>query len=258
MPSRCSDCPGGATHFGSGWAANSAACSALRAKRAVDDQPDAVFAPPRPPSGRTPARRRDASACPAGARAAPCTRRRRPPRCPTRRRRDELGLRGRVAGDVVRPCPSEIPSRTTTRRRGGASPSPGNVTSTSAAPLRLRSGHREAPTEREVLRPLEVRRVRASADLGRREHARVGVPHRARPGERGEVRGALVLAADADRAGDAAEDDRAEQHRHERADDQEARLALLGVSAGVGHAGQPGEEGVTGLRPVCTDFATNV
>jgi hypothetical protein len=121
-----------------------------------------------------------------------------------------------------------------------------------------RGGRRDATAEREVLRPLEVRRVRAPVDLGRREDPRVDVAHRARAGERTEVGRALVLSADADSARDATEDDGTEQHRRERTDDEERRLALLGVSAGVGHVGQPGAEGVTGLRPICTAFATNV
>ena len=65
------------------------------------------------------------------------------------------------------------------------------------------------------------------------EHAAVRVAHRPCARERGEVRGALSLAAHADDVGHPAQHHGAEQHRGERAGDKREGLALLGGWAGA-------------------------
>ena len=74
-PLRCSDCPGGATHFGSGWRANSTACSAS-VRNPLRDRSATPSARAAAAMRSNAARRPGASACPAGTRAARHSRRR--------------------------------------------------------------------------------------------------------------------------------------------------------------------------------------
>ena len=90
------------------------------------------------------------------------------------------------------------------------------------------------------------------ADHGRREHPRVRVEQGPGAGERREIGRALTVASHPDRVCDAAEDERADQHRDECAGDERQGLAVLPMSDDPCHAGQPVPEGVPALRRVCT------
>ena len=141
------------------------------AKAADHDQADTVRARRRAPSGRTPVRRRGASACPGGTRAGRCTRQHR-----VRRARQAR----RAARARPRPCASPAPSRPVRADAVADGDADAQRCQRVAgkrdvdvdAPLRRAVVSAVAAADREVLRALEVRRVRAAADDRRREHPR--------------------------------------------------------------------------------------
>ena len=198
MALRCSDSPGGATHFGSGWRANRTACSASERKPLVIDQRDAVRAGRRPPCGRTPARRRAASACPGGARAARRSRRRvanaagpAPPggassasaRARVRTRR--AAERRRAASTATRTRTGAIVSRVGERHRGaGRAVRGGDARRRPRGRARGRRPSRDGAGSggRAMTRRLEQPRVGVVHRPGAAERGEVGRPLRARRG----------------------------------------------------------------------------
>ena len=117
-------------------------------------------------------------------------------------------------------------SRISTRTRTGANvAASGKRTATSDAPLRRAVATAAPATALEVRRALEVLRVRAPCDHRRLEQVPVGVVHRPRRRERGEVGRSLLATLRADALRDRAEHERPEQQCHRDAEDDDRRLA---------------------------------
>ena len=163
MPSRCSDFPGGATHFGSGWAANSLACSALL--RNAETMISAM------PSSRAAAFMRSKASAVSGRIGLPCLYANGPrysPSPPVSGRpicaggASSASARALIAASWWRPPASLVAgSRTVTRICVGANVSPsGNSTSTSRAPF-ARATPRAASRPSVLVRPhLEMACIR--------------------------------------------------------------------------------------------------
>src|SRR4051812_34981424 len=85
-------------------------------------------------------------------------------------------------------------------------------------------------------------RIGTAVDHGRDEEPRVAVAHGLGGREGPEVGGALLVAARADRAGERAEDARADEHREQHAGEQDEGLAGLAAShrAASGTGSAPG------------------
>lgn len=134
MPSRCSDVPGRATHFGSGWAANSAACSAL--------ERNALVISSATPSARAAAARRSKAAATSGRMGLPCRCASGPAYWPERSPPAEGSVTGASSATARAAVATRRPatwsgSRTVTAIRDGAiAVASGKATSTSRAPLR--------------------------------------------------------------------------------------------------------------------------
>ena len=207
VPSRCSDLPGGATHFGSGWAANSSACSASLRKPLMT-----ISAMPSRARGGGHAvervrRRRGASACPAGRRAGRGTRRRRRSRQtgPAPAGASSASARALTPASWCRPPASLVAgSRTVTRICVGRE----RVAVGKRRPSTLRGAVARAPRPSAASRPSaryaptsRWRGFGAGRRSRRLEQARVGVAHRPRARERAEVGRALLAPALADAPG---------------------------------------------------------
>jgi hypothetical protein len=141
------------------------------------------------------------------------------------RRRRELGLRARPRGDapaapdleVVADLHAHAHGRER-RRVGKAHRDPFGA---------VAGGGRDGgtPPEREVGAALEVRRVRVAAEQRHLEEPLIGLVHRARSGERGEVGRTLLIAVGTDPLRDRAEHERAKQQRQRETEHEDRRLA---------------------------------
>ena len=175
MPRRCSDRPGGATHFGSGWRANSTACSAFERK-------------PLTTTSETPSRR--AAACMRSKAAATSGRIGLPWRCSSGPRyspgpadQSATSAGGASSASARAPArtrsraPTSIASRTSTRTRTGANvSSSGNDTPIRArrccAPWRARhDGHARGTRRARHGRGWGARRSGAARTTRRRPRA---------------------------------------------------------------------------------------
>ena len=168
--------------------------------------------------------------------------------------RDELGL-----GDSVvierRPAvcaPSPALARVADRHAhaDGSQAGAGELDVRSALAVAPRGLDGDATPERQVLVALEVRRVRSAVDERRLEHTRVDVAHRPRARERSQIGRSLALAGHAEPARNPAQDERADEHAHERAEhDQQCGAALAACAGGDGwwHGNEPAGARVTGL-----------
>ena len=223
---RCSERPGGATHFG--WGANRTACSASQRKPLTT-----IRATPSARAARsirsTPGRRRVASACPGASPAGRRSRRRPPP-----------ALRGGAsfasafasigADRRASPVRTSKRSRTVTRTRTGERVHVRKRNPRVRRPVGVRDALRRGAPEREVRGLGEVARAGASAvGEDRLEQPRVGIVHRPRAGQRREVRRPLRPRLPSAPAGDEPEHERTEHQRHETAHHDNRGLAAVGV-----------------------------
>ena len=242
MAQRCSEWPGGATHFGSGWAAKSAACSASERKpETTSSEMPAALAAPRP-SGRRPRPRR--ASCPRrrGRRAGRCSRRRW--QRWARRRRASAGAAASASAEAstrVPPAPSTRAPTTALACSGAKETRSGNVEPQAVGVDAVGSASRErrCPGPCQVDELVDVGRVRDATGKGRRrEQARQVVAHRPRRRDRRQVGGPLDPALAGDRAGDRDQRQGGRDQREGAAQGQQQRLAGL-------LARQPGEAGST-------------
>ena len=184
VPRRCSELPGGATHLGSGWAANSARLLGVAAEALTTIERDAVARrgrgqavererDVRPHRLALPERERAPYSPGPGAAAAV----RRAPAAPPRR--DDRGA-APLAGDLDdgRVAHRDADARRRERARVG------ERDLDASAPLSRAHRQRPRSSLREIRVALEVQRVRPSVDRRRREQPVVARAHRARAGER--------------------------------------------------------------------------
>ena len=230
MPRRCSDRPGGATHFGIGVRREEPRLLGVAAEGRGDEQRDAVGAGG---GGHAVEGQRDVGAHGLALAVGE--------RTPVLARRERARV-GSVPGGASSASavaalgtsassPTAIASRTVTRTRIGASPLPGKATLTSCAPLRAAVARAAcSPSARYSARSRWRGLATPSSDR-RLEDARVGVVHGAGGGQRRQVGGALQLAAHADPARDPTQHDRAEHDRHEQPEQHHPGLAGLARAA---------------------------
>ena len=176
---------------GRGARAKRAACSAFERKPLVMSSATPVGARRRAPSGRTPARRRGASACPGGA---PAGRGTRPPP-----RRAPPSVAGGASSASARAEPA---TRRPSTSIGSLHGRPRSARARTSRGRGTRSRRVRAPLRRAVVqrrrapargrRRRQVPRVRPPADDRRLEQPPVRVVHRPRARERREVRRALL------------------------------------------------------------------
>ena len=226
MPRRCSDFPGGATHFGSGCAANRAACSASLRKAEVMSSAT--------PSARAAAAMRSKASATSGRIGLPWRWANGPRYSPAVSGPASASVPGGTSSasavaafGTAALAPTAIASRTVTRDADRREPAAGEGDADVVRAVARGGRPGRVLAEREVLGALEVAWVVDAAEDRRLEDARVGVVHGAGGGQRGQVGGALQLPANADPASDPTEHDRAEHDRHEQSEQDHPRLAGL-------------------------------